>query len=230
MLHPIKHDNKSQLWCGPAAIAAITGQPTSVITAMLREASGEPRITGVANAPALKVLGDLGYAVDMERHYIGRDRRFSLNEVAGDFSAALEHMAALVVIPGHYVVLHAGKFIDNNYPAPIPVASAPRSDDLVENIWLLRRVGPPQIASRFIKAWNDSTTAQARKLARRYRIGLRREMWDGLKYVLTCPVEVDDVDDIYENDWEAETPDELLRKVKQYAELVEHVRVHGCLC
>lgn len=228
MLHPIKHDNRSALWCGPAAMAAITGHPTSLIHGMLRNASGRKAITFAYDSDVTGAMRSLGYEVEHFEEYNGE--RMSVCEFSRHKAELLRDHALLVQVHGHYVVLYRDLFIDSQHPKPIPPGESAYADTKVAAYWAFVKTGPAVIPDGLVKRWTDDTTKEALRIARKYRIKVARETWDGLKYVLSCPAEVDDVDDIYEGDWEAETPLELLRKVKQYAELVEHVRVHGCLC
>jgi hypothetical protein len=60
-LKPIKNDIQTILWCGPAAISAVTGEPVSKIVAMMKHLSGKRCVKGVSTGLMQRTLTMLGW-------------------------------------------------------------------------------------------------------------------------------------------------------------------------
>lgn len=61
--HKIDHDLDTLLWCGPAAVAALTGASTSEIRELIRDyrEDGEARVDGTVDPEIAYVFDQLGY-------------------------------------------------------------------------------------------------------------------------------------------------------------------------
>jgi hypothetical protein len=224
MLHPIQHNNRSQLWCGPAAVAILTGQPTSVIHKLFRDASGRPGITSVYENETVAVMERLGYAV-RERW----SNPLPLSEFSEVYADELETHPTLVNVPSHYIVIHKGMLVDNAHPTGIPAGDTHYWHQTVSAALIFTKVGEPERV--VINQWTNPGIRKIMAQAKRWGIGLQRNHWEGKTvYTLTCPGEIDDVDDIFDHAPECETPAELEYKVNEYIALIKHVRIHGCLC
>lgn len=127
MLHPIVHDNRSHLWCGPAAIAMVTGQPTSVIHRLAREYRRDQgrrnlSVSGMTVLELEHVMERLGY----------KRGRFPLNGIYRTplwmflATIAFEHLhqehPLIVHLPKHVAVIYRGQFADcvRTEPGPLP--------------------------------------------------------------------------------------------------------------
>lgn len=227
MLHPIVHDNKSKLWCGPAAIALITGQPTSIVTRMLlddRRAGSRESASGVKGTTpgeVYRVLRELG----MTAQRVAPVKEFLAFELVDNiaFDTCWPVLASTV---DHWFVTHRGRYFDNRHPQGIKMPEHMRRQRVTEaNAW--RQVSAPKLpAPKPPKASAHPSMREARKLAAKFGIAIEYERDIELWYV-HCPAEVDEVDDIFEGDHYAAGPDEVLSKVDKYVELVKHIRIHG---
>src|SRR5271166_1538673 len=68
-LKPVKNDITTMLWCGPAAIGAVTGEKVSTIVATMKRLSGKRYIKGVSTGLMQRTLTMLGWeAVTLYRY------------------------------------------------------------------------------------------------------------------------------------------------------------------
>lgn len=229
MLHPIVHDNRSHLWCGPAAIALMTGQPTKVIHRIvheLRDAEFKRRaVQGMSRAELVAVMRRLGWA---EAGYPGV-MCLGAPVLEAAMLQALPEGPFICGTDDHWFVLWRGLYADNRQPEPGPVPKSIAGERLVDMLaW--RRVAEPSLPAASRAPSSTPEMREARRLADRYGIALKRLPGEPPVWVLGLPAEVDPADDVLEGEHECESPAEVLRKVRVYRDLVEHVRVHGKLC
>jgi hypothetical protein len=230
VIHALVHDNKSRLWCGPAAIALITGQPTSVIHRMILEGRrgrctrDSRAVTGTTHAEVYQVLRELGY----------KDQRVA--PIAGVFPAAHlveciafeTHLPVLAATADHWFIVFRGQYFDNRHPEGVEMPEEMRGQ-LVDTVMAWRQVAAPKLpAPKPPPASRHPDMRKALRLAKEYSIEVERE-GDIDAWYVHCPAEVDEVDDIFEGDHYAHSPTEVLDKVTRYIELVHHVREHGAL-
>lgn len=227
LIHAINHDNKSGLWCGPAAIALITGQPTSIITRMLLEdrrgksVRGSGGVKGTTPGEVYRVLRELGYCAQN----VAPVKRF----VAMEFEINIllhTHLPILAATVDHWFVMLDGRYYDNKHPDGVKMPEHMRRQQVVECSAWRQFKAPVLPAPRPPPASVHPAMRKARKLAKAYDIAIEYERDTELWFV-HCPAEVDECDDIFEGDHYASGPFEVLAKVEAYVQLVEHVRVHG---
>lgn len=118
-------------WCGPAAIAILTGVPHSRIIKMLRRCRGPgwraKPIKGTYAHEVIKVLRRLGCKVEQSEVYEG-----TLSKFAED----VRHAGAyLVNVTGHFMVTCAGAIADNSNPAGVPLEEYGRGSRRVLRAW-----------------------------------------------------------------------------------------------
>lgn len=228
MIHAINHDNKSGLWCGPAAIALITGQSTGIVTRMLLEdrrgkaTRGSGGVKGTTPGEVYRVLRELGYVA----HNVALAKHFSAIELELNLLYHID-LPILAATCDHWFVVFKGRYFDNKHPGGVKMPEHMRGQHVIE-CWAWRQVAAPSLpAPKPPPASSHPAMRKARKLAKAFGIALEYER-DMQTWYVRCPIEVDeDMDDIFEGDHYASTPFEVLVKVEAYVELVEHVRVHG---
>jgi hypothetical protein len=129
-------------YCGPTAIAALTGVPISRIEKMLRrrrrggykDINGRKiPIQGTGNHEVLRVLKTLGCKV----------KKFTMTEsTISRFCHDTEHAGTFLVnVTDHYVTTHAGLVCDTYCKTPTPVAEYPKPQLRVVRAW---RVEAPE--------------------------------------------------------------------------------------
>jgi len=146
-LHTVKHDRPHTLWCGPAALSALTGKPTSecirTICSALKQPPGSKGLIGVANTDMFYALELLGYETekvfDWDRSGVQRRRTITLAEFVSRFRDCSDPF--LVNTTGHYVVTKGARFVDSYQQRPKLVAKSYRRDSLrVHRAWAIRRM------------------------------------------------------------------------------------------
>lgn len=140
-LHKIKHDLKTTLWCGPAALATLTGLPTSRIMSVLRAVTGRRTVKGIYNSDLLKAGAALGLEF------------FDLKVPFGDMTLArwtaenknhLKGIPHIINVTGHYVTVCGGSFVDNWTKRPVRLKKAPHRRCRVQRVWAVRKsLGTP---------------------------------------------------------------------------------------
>jgi hypothetical protein len=124
-LHTPQKDVKTKAFCGPTAVAAITGVPISVARNAIRQASGKivtkagkaHPVMGVGNKAMLKAMASLGWNVAEKWHKPAgfTVKRYTLDAFAKDYG---DDGPFIVNVPGHYVAISAGEFCDTYIKMP----------------------------------------------------------------------------------------------------------------
>jgi hypothetical protein len=227
MLHPLVHDNPSKLWCGPAAIALVTGQPTSVIHRLAHEDRGAPRgVKGMSPGELYRIIRRLGYeAVALS---LPAGPAVTVRELMTDRGLDQQYPAIVATID-HWFVIWRGRYWDNSY-TDHPIVPGSIDGDRVTEFTTWRKVRAPILpAPKPLPPSRDPSMVEAKRLAAQYGISIERETGSD-EWEIFLPTDVDPIDDVLEGDWHASTPGEVLRRVRIYVDLVKHVRRHGELC
>jgi hypothetical protein len=213
VLHPIIHDLPGALWCGPAAIAALTGFPTSVIHRMVKNERGVGRaVKGMFVGETWSVLRHLGYS--MAREY-RPDAGGTVADLANEAVARGESLPLLVMTDDHYLVLHEGRYVDSSANTPVPLKAAPARylAAAVKGAWAVRKIAAPSIPPDNLDK-RKQLMREARALARKHGITIDRE--DERYWYVSCPAL--EHDDPFDGDgWCGEESD-LLAKVERYVQ------------
>lgn len=130
MLHTPNYDVRGRAFCGPTAMAAVTGMPISQIREIIREVWGTTKSNGAAmpvmgldNASLLTSMLRLGWKVaetaDCENDVGQRRDRFRL----GDFLDANGNGGPFIVnVTGHYYAVSQGEICDTFTCLPKDIA------------------------------------------------------------------------------------------------------------
>lgn len=224
MLYQIVHDNQSKLWCGPAAIAAITGQPTSVITQMIRGVNGKTKVTGTSNAELLAVMRRLGYA-RIECLELARER-MTLARFAKLHRKMFAGRATVVNVTDHYVVLAGRRFVDSSRRDPVLISDAPYRRAIVKRAWSFEKVAAPDLPGAPARKPRDSRMAKARALAAKHGVDVERQRGSSPTYWwVTCPAL--EHDDPHEGSQGCYDPGEVLDAVEDYVRLLTTGRLEA---
>lgn len=213
MLHPIQHDLPGALWCGPAAIAALTGFPTSLIHRLVKNDREVGRaVKGMYPGEAWRVLRQLGYSAAREYKPEGGATVLELARQAIDRDEALP---LLVMTPDHFLVLHGALVVDNTTDGPVMLSQAPRQhlQSKVVTAWAVHKVAEPSIPHDTL-AERTETMGRARRLARKHGVRIDREA-ERYWYVW-CPELADD--DPFDGDGWCGTEADVLARVERYVE------------
>jgi hypothetical protein len=127
MLYPAIGGNR---WCGPGALAILTGKDTDETARLLREVSGKRAIFGIQQRYMLDVLHREGLrALEIgQLAQTGPFRKFKGEACPGTY---------LVIITGHYVVIDTAtmEVCDNMTVYPVPLAKYRRANKRVKRAW-----------------------------------------------------------------------------------------------
>jgi hypothetical protein len=130
-LHTPNYDIRGGAYCGPTAIAAITGQPISVIREVIRtqigtKANGHAMpVMGVSNKDLLATMATLGWRViaesgDAENESNRRDI-FRFGDFL-DYVQMHEHAGPYIVnVTGHYYAVDSDEICDTHLQIPIEI-------------------------------------------------------------------------------------------------------------
>lgn len=122
-LHPIVHDLKTTLWCGPGALATISGQPSSVCMAALRDTTRrEGAIKGVGTWHLVKAAARLGYrltSLTLPVHH-----KLTMAAWTRENAATFAQNPVVLVVANHFVTIKGRSFNDNWCKVPMPLKKA----------------------------------------------------------------------------------------------------------
>lgn len=148
-LRDVMNDTWTKPFCGPTAVAAITGAPLSLVLDSYRlvrhgpewvDRGRTPRITGAAlreTEETLRLLGFVG-----EWHQI--ERAPTLDAFAASRSDKMRTHPLLVVVTGHYVAIHGERFCDTfSRGKVVNLDKAPRRRKRVRKVLLITGKVPP---------------------------------------------------------------------------------------
>lgn len=143
-LYAINHDFRGHLWCGPAAIAAVTGEPTSRAVREIkavRAAYGNDAgpIKGTWPSEVARAIGRIRPTWGIEVVYFDRVRM--------TFSQWRNHRRRsdrvyIVAITGHFLAVAGNKLMDDNNREWIPVSEYHKQRAIVRKVIQIRRRRP----------------------------------------------------------------------------------------
>jgi len=124
---------KHNRYCGPAALAALTGLNTGEAAAMLRDITGKRAIMGTSSDAMIEALGRCGMRVQHEEEYYPHSSMTLRNWLRDFYKGQLILMIAM----NHWWAMHDGFFVDsfNKLPTPIKDVHNPKSQ--VHKIYFL---------------------------------------------------------------------------------------------
>lgn len=151
--HQIAHTAQGALWCGPAAVSAITGVDTKTIHDMIRKYRRKPRsrVTGTNAAELEYVLNKLGYTLEHTHMFGGRN--LSLRPTFEDWIKATneerpEGLAYLIGLrrkddpkeDAHWCVIFDDKYICSIQPRWISARRAMFKERHVDFVFAVRKL------------------------------------------------------------------------------------------
>lgn len=227
--HPINHDYRAGLWCGIAALATITGRPTSECRAAIIAARGDHRgfgtvhhVTGIHNWELRKAFTLLGYdTLTCRTHeHLPMKERPTLAQFLRGRTIGLRAEMVVVCITGHYVTVKGRSFVDNFTREPINVKDAPHRRARVETAWMIRKSTFPSTWRAPVKPRPIPNRARPQAIALAAANGITLDYSEyrsaGCIWV-TCDKAEACGEDIYEKDGHTvESWEDALERVKGY--------------
>jgi hypothetical protein len=132
-LRPIIHNNNSRLWCGPAAISAVTGKDTRTTTQCIRSVNNLSCVMGTEPHEIKKALNALG----LHARYILVDGKPTLARWGRQNRQVFAREPIIVGLTEHWVVLCGRRFVDSITETPVLFSKAPSRRARVEGYFLL---------------------------------------------------------------------------------------------
>ncbi len=168
-LKPVKNDIDTILWCGPAAISAVTGEKVSTIVDLMKQLSGRRCIKGVGTGLMQRTLAKLGWEAttihkfDAEKvntpaeqigygmfvsagfttNYIPWKKRPTLARYCRQHRADFQEHACIVETTGHYVAVFGRRFCDNHTKEPVFLKQSPHRRARVSKVLQIKKIGGP---------------------------------------------------------------------------------------
>lgn len=143
-LKPIVHDRATTLWCGPAVLAAISGQPTSAIHRVLQGVTGRATIKGVCNQELCKAALKLGHQLIALPPNDVISLRYATYPTLARWTrqnaALLAQHTVIIQVTGHYVAVSGRTFVDSHTKVPVSLKRAPHRRCRVQSVYLVRKV------------------------------------------------------------------------------------------
>lgn len=134
--------SKTTRWCGPSAVAILTGQPLTATTEILTRIHGGTydELSGVWPEDTILALHELGYRaqeIDIQSRYPDLTHGPTLERFVGDRTVTETVTPMLIEISGHFLVAHYGYLADNWVQRPTPIGDFPKLRRLVKSAWLI---------------------------------------------------------------------------------------------
>jgi len=173
-LRAVKNDVTTKLWCGPAAISAVTGEPVSKIMDLMRSLSQRKTIKSVSYGLLQRTLAMLGWEAATIHRFnyrrvepkterlsasitvtsgIGQEwvepkQRPTLARYCREHREDFQEHACIVGITGHYVAVYGRRFCDNHTNEPVFLRKSPHRRTRVEQVFQIRKIGGPNWAPK----------------------------------------------------------------------------------
>ena len=131
MLHTPNYDVRTRAFCGPTAIAAVTGEPVSVIRNIVRDIRGCTKsngallpIMGLSNEELLMTMARLGWFVtDKSGDTDNRENKdiFRLDDFLDDIQMGRRKGTYIINVTGHYYAVDEDEVCDTRTQIPIEI-------------------------------------------------------------------------------------------------------------
>jgi hypothetical protein len=132
-LHPAIGGARGNRYCGPGALAILTGVGTGDAAAAIRQVTGKPAVRGCHHADLVQAGWNLGLRLSRQPSptATGTLRAWAVRQEPGRY---------LVNVTGHYVVVRVNllrevEVADNLTIYPLPLAQFKRAGQRVKRAW-----------------------------------------------------------------------------------------------
>jgi hypothetical protein len=132
----IKHNMRSVLFCGPAAISAATGLRTSVVCDMVQRLRGNQKpVTSMSGREVVDTVECFNFRAEgIWCPHISLANP-TLVQFQRHFRDLITPFPTIVNLKGHFVVLQGDHLVDTWTKAAVPFAQAPHRRRRVEYAW-----------------------------------------------------------------------------------------------
>lgn len=229
-LHEINHDIRSTLWCGPAALATVSGQPVSVVMQAFREVTGKKTIKGVGWTALSRAAARLGLKLEpLPLPFNHETHQWpTLAAYVRQNGTLFADCPVIVNVTGHYVTVWGKKFNDNWTVKPVSLKKAPRRRARVKAAWRVVKAEAP-VAPVVVPPKPKDTARPAReeanRLARLHGVSIDKGCPSPDVIWVYPPPSLDREEaDCHANDHACYDWDEALKRVKDYVRDLEALK------
>jgi hypothetical protein len=135
MLHAIVKKNKrTRMWCGPSAIAAVTGKTYDDALLALKAESGRDVVMGVQVIHLQRALARMGHRMTPVCSFIKSERPTLAAWLKGR-DAELRASVVIVNVTRHYVTVKGNRIVDNLTGKPVATSKYPKRRVRVKAAW-----------------------------------------------------------------------------------------------
>ena len=133
----LKTDSVKGRWCGPFALATLTGKTYEEADRLLAGIQEKQSVKGSYDPEIILALGTLGYSA--HSIHLGTGMPPTLGRFLRDRSPIEQTTPILIGIHAHWATCHFGWFADNWTKKPVPIADTPKPKRPVVSAYLIRR-------------------------------------------------------------------------------------------
>ncbi|HKV44611.1 MAG TPA: hypothetical protein VJT32_08060 [bacterium] len=138
----IQRNKSSNRFCGPAALAAITGIHVDDAAYTLRKVSGKRFIKGIGTRHMLAAIERLGHRAQPMKLGLTYGYPTLTQALAGVLKGRPSDARYLVLITGHYVTIQGRRLVDNKHPEGIALTACPYRRKRVKGVWQIEAAAP----------------------------------------------------------------------------------------
>lgn len=138
-LHAVSKSSRKRIrWCGPSAIAAITGMSYDDALQATKDTTGRRIVKWMRNWEMFATLQQLGYSlIKIEATVDGRTA--TLARFGKKRQPEWMNETILLNVTRHYVVMRGRKIVDNRTEEPVFLRQYPKRRVRVRHAWIVRK-------------------------------------------------------------------------------------------
>lgn len=132
-LHPVINDTPRRVYCGPAAIAAISGRKVSAVKQAIYATRGRYAIRGMTTIQLINALGHLGHPPGRILDWSHKPAK--QRQTLAQYISQRDHDGReLIVLTTHCCVIEGAWYVDNATPTPAGLHRAPNRRGRVKTV------------------------------------------------------------------------------------------------
>ena len=139
--NPRRRDGSDNMYCGPAALCAITGESYETVRESVnvdvRDRPHNRGITGMHGFEIRRVLEKFGYtAIETDYDFIYEKK--NLNQYLKQRPFFEKNNVLFIELTSHFVTVKGDNLVDNHTKVPVHIAIAPWKRAKVRKVWVIK--------------------------------------------------------------------------------------------